>query len=163
MSNSATAVAAPTSPASEGSAYFNLHTSGVGYLNRARELVLKKTSFLAVDLSALRGEAGQVEYTRFDCRVSGKEAQAVVRQLKPAIEAKQKVLVGFKIGDLYPTTFVYDRGERKGQTGISLKAHLLRIRWAKVDGELVYQAPTDPDMASTQDAAEPAPAEATEA
>lgn len=158
MSNPATAVVPSIAVAASDVRYFDLHTSGVGYLNRARELILKKASFLAVDLSALRGETDNVEYTRFDCRVSGKEAQTVVRQLKPAIEAKQKVLVGFKIGDLYPTTFVYERGDRKGQTGISLKAHLLRIAWAKVDGELVYQAPRDPEASSTEET--PAQAEA---
>ena len=118
--------------------YFDLHVTGIGYLNRAREVPVKRGQpFLAVDVSALHGEADNVEYTRFDCRVSGKEAQAIVRQLMPAIEAERKVLVGFKLGDLYAETFTYQRGEKQGQTGVSLKARLLRITWAKVDGESV--------------------------
>lgn len=118
--------------------YFDLHVAGIGYLNRAREVPVKRGQpFLAVDVSALHGEADNVEYTRFDCRVSGKEAQAIVRQLMPAIEAERKVLVGFKLGDLYAETFTYQRGEKQGQTGVSLKARLLRITWAKVDGESV--------------------------
>lgn len=118
--------------------YFDLHVTGIGYLNRAREVPVKRGQpFLAVDISALHGEADNVEYTRFDCRVSGKEAQAIVRQLMPAIEAERKVLVGFKLGDLYAETFTYQRGEKQGQTGVSLKARLLRITWAKVDGESV--------------------------
>jgi hypothetical protein len=60
-----------------------------------------------------------------------------VRQLMPAIERERKVLVGFKLGDVYPDTFTYQRGEKQGQTGVSLKARLLRITWAKVDGEPV--------------------------
>jgi hypothetical protein len=116
--------------------YFDLHATGIGYLNRAREVPVKRGQpFLAVDVSALHGEADNVEYTRFDCRVSGKEAQAIVRRLMPAIEAERKVLVGFKLGDLYAETFTYQRGEKQGQTGVSLKARLLRITWAKVDGE----------------------------
>lgn len=116
--------------------YFDLHVTGIGYLNRAREVPVKRGQpFLAVDVSALHGEADNVEYTRFDCRVSGKEAQAIVRQLMPAIEAERKVLVGFKLGDLYAETFTYQRGEKQGQTGVSLKARLLRITWVKVDGE----------------------------
>ena len=118
--------------------YFDLHITGIGYLNRTREVPVKRGQpFLAVDISALHGEADNVEYTRFDCRVSGKEAQAIVRQLMPAVEAGRKVLVGFKLGDLYAETFTYQRGDRQGQIGISLKARVLRITWAKIDGELL--------------------------
>lgn len=116
--------------------YFDLHITGVGYLNRTREVPVKRGQpFLAVDISALHGDTDNVEYTRFDCRVSGKEAQAIVRQLMPAVEAGRKVLVGFKLGDLYAETFTYQRGERQGQIGVSLKARVLRITWAKIDGK----------------------------
>ena len=147
-----TAAANTTAGKSAETHYFDLHTTGVGYLNRPREVPLKKGSFLAVEIAALRGEASDVEYTRFDCRVSGTEAQTVIRNLKPEIEAQKKVLIGFKIGDLYPTTFVYDKGERKGQTGISLKAHLLRITFVKFDGKLVYQAPRENGAAPAETA-----------
>ena len=111
---------------------------------------------VAVDVTALRGSADDVEYTRLDCRVSGREAQSLVRRLKPDIDARKKVLIGFKAGDLYPETFVYENGDRKGQTGVSLKAHLLRITWAKVDGVTVYTAPSD----APTEPADTAPAEA---
>ena len=121
--------------------YFNLHITGIGYLNRARAVCPNRgTSFLAVDIAALHGATNAVEYTRFDCRVSGKEAQRVVQILMPHIELGQKVLVGFKLGDLYADTFVYEKGERTGTTGVSLKARLLRIAWAKVDSKTVYTA-----------------------
>ena len=129
--------------------YFDLHTTGIGYLNRVREVKPERgRPFLAVDISALHGSADNVEYTRFDCRVSGQTAQEIVRQLKPAIEDGRTVLVGFKIGDLYAETFTYERGERDGQTGISLKARLLRIGWAKVDGEPVTLPSADQEQAA---------------
>jgi len=56
--------------------------------------------------------------------------------------------VGFKIGDLYAETFTYERGDRAGQTGISLKARLLRIGWAKVDGEPVTLPSADREQAA---------------
>lgn len=116
--------------------YFDLHVTGIGYLNRVREVKPERGQpFLAVDISALHGDAANIEYTRFDCRVSGKEAQEIVRRLMPAISSDRKVLVGFRIGDPYAETFTYERGERQGQTGVSLKARLLKIAWAKVDGE----------------------------
>lgn len=117
--------------------YFDLHTSGVGYLNRVRLVKPKKGEpFLAVDISALHGSVDEVEYTRFDCRVSGSAAQDAIMALKDAIEDRNtKVLVGFKMGDLYSETFVYQKGEKAGQVGVSLKGRLLQVHWAKVNGE----------------------------
>lgn len=118
--------------------YFDLHVLGIGYLHRAREVTPKRGEpFLAVEVSALHGAAGQVRYTRFDTRVSGREAQRIVRELIPHIDAEKRVLVGFKLGDLYAESFTYQNGDKKGQVGVSLKARLLRIDWGKVDGEYV--------------------------
>jgi len=139
-------------PVTNGPRYFDLHTTGVGYLSRVREVKVKKGDpFVCVDVSALRGTSDEVEYTRFDCRVSGEEAISVINRLKADIEAKKKVLVGFKVGDLYAETFVYEKGDKAGQTGISLKAHLLRLTFAKVDGVMVYQPPRE--AAAVQNAA----------
>jgi hypothetical protein len=130
--------------------FFDLHVTGLGYLNRVREVSVKRGQpFLAVDISALHGSADNVEYTRFDCKVSGSEAHNVIRTLMPDIEAEKTVLVGFKLGDLYAETFTYQNGERKGQTGVSLKARLLRISWAKVDGTTVYTAPAAAQESAT--------------
>ena len=71
--------------------YFDLHVAGIGYLYRAREVQVKRGQpFLAVEVSALHGEADDVNYTRFDCRVSGKEAQEVIRLLMPEIQGKKR-------------------------------------------------------------------------
>jgi hypothetical protein len=133
--------------------YFDLHTSGIGYLNRVREVKpTRGQPFLAVDIVALHGRSDEVQRTRFDCRISGAEAERVVRErLMAPIEADSKVLVGFKIGDLYVDTFVYPQGERAGETGVSLKARLLRVLWAKVDGESVYRAPAPTESAAESD------------
>lgn len=133
--------------------YFDLHVTGIGYLNRAREVQAPRgQAFLAVDLSAVHGPADQVVYTRFDCRVSGAEAQRVVRSVMKDLEAKSKVLAGFKLGDLYAETFTYEKGDRAGQAGVSLKARLLRIAWVKVDGETVYTAPASDQAGSANPA-----------
>lgn len=122
--------------------YFDLHVSGVGYLNRVREVPVKRGgSFWACDIAALHGSKEDVQTTRFDCRVSGTEATTLIQDCEQAVTDKQKVLIGFKLGDLYAETFVYQTGDKKGQTGVSLKARLLFISWIKVDGETVYKAP----------------------
>jgi len=129
--------------------YFDLHTTGIGYLNRARIIKPQRgDEFVAVDIAALHGNAEDVQYTRFDCRVTGKDAQFIVRQAIADIENDRRVLVGFKLSDLYAETFTYKNGERAGETGISLKARLIRIHWVKVDGETVYTAPPAAEQAA---------------
>jgi predicted Zn-dependent protease len=121
--------------------YFDLHTTGIGYVNRVREVTPKEGSpFLSVTIAALRGSVDNAQYTHFECRVSGKQAQQVVRQLKPAVEGSSKVLIGFTLSDLYAESFTFKSGDKTGETGISLKARLLRLAWAKVDGQPFYTA-----------------------
>jgi predicted Zn-dependent protease len=124
--------------------YFDLHTTGIGYLNRVREVTPKEgTPFLSVTIAALRGSVDNAQYTHFECHVSGKQAQQLVRQLKPAVEGNSKVLIGFTLSDLYAEAFIFKSGDKAGDTGISLKARLLRIAWAKVDGQPFYTAQDD--------------------
>ena len=121
--------------------YFDLHTQGIGYLNRIREVTPKEgTPFLSVTIAALRGSVDNAQYTHFECHVSGKQAQQIVRQLKPAVEGSLKVLIGFTLSDLFAESFIFKSGDKAGDTGISLKARLLRVAWAKVDGQPFYTA-----------------------
>ena len=121
--------------------YFDLHTAGLGYLNRVREVTPKDgTPFLSVTIAALRGNVDNVQYTHFECRVSGKQAQELVRRLTPAVEDSAKVLIGFTHSELFAEAFTFMNGEKAGETGVSLKTRLLRIAWAKVDGQPFYSA-----------------------
>ncbi len=124
----------------ESQKYFDLHTTGIGYLNRVREVTPKEGNpFLSVTIAALRGSVDNAQYTHFECRVSGIKAQKIVHQVKPAVEGKLKVLIGFTLSDLYGETFTFKNGDKAGETGISLKARLLRVAWAKVDGQPFYK------------------------
>jgi hypothetical protein len=49
-------------------------------------------------------------------------------------------LVGFTLSDLFAESFTFKSGDMAGETGISLKARLLRVAWAKVDGQPFYTA-----------------------
>ncbi|MFP4683980.1 MAG: DUF3577 domain-containing protein [Ectothiorhodospira sp.] len=142
--------------------YFDLHISGLGYLNRAREVSVRRGEpFLAVEVNALHGADDDPQYTRFDCRVNGQEAQALIRQYLDQINdrgrlaadgttLRHKVLAGFRLGDLYPDVFTYPNGPKQGQTGVSLKARLLKLHWLKVDGRMVYQAERDQVSSASQ-------------
>ncbi|WP_248767855.1 STY4534 family ICE replication protein [Pseudomonas sp. MWU12-2345] len=122
--------------------FFDLHTTGIGYLNRIREVSVRKGKpFMAVTVAALRGSSDEVEYTYIDCNVVGEEAERLIRRCQDAVNNKgKKVLVSFRIGDIWPDTFTYDKGDKIGKTGVSLKGRLLFIGWVKVDGETVYEA-----------------------
>jgi CRISPR/Cas system-associated endoribonuclease Cas2 len=120
--------------------YFDLYTTGIGYLNRVREETPKEGSpFWSVTIAALRGSVDDVQYTYFECRVSGQQAQKLVQQLKQPVEGELKVLIGFTLSDLFAEAFTYKNGDKAGETGVSLKARLLRIGWAKVDGQPFYK------------------------
>ena len=130
MSESTQAVSQPS--------YFNLHVEGVGYLNRVRTVKPKKgQEFLACTVAALRGSDSDVSYTKFDCRVSGADAQAIVKRLEDDVAAEKAVIIGFRIADIYPEMFTFEKGDRKGQPGVSIKGRLLRIKFAKVNGKSI--------------------------
>ena len=127
-----------SSQALNASSYFNLHVEGVGYLNRVRTIKPKKgQEFLACTVAALRGSDSDVSYTKFDCRVSGADAQEVVKRLEADVTAEKAVIIGFRIADIYPEMFTFEKGDKKGQTGVALKGRLLRIKFAKVNGESI--------------------------
>lgn len=127
---------------SSNSAYFNLTCEGVGFLNRPRIVKGKKVpEYFAVTISASRGDAG--EKTRFDVRVVGSEAKILFQKMLeefPALLSKDfkkrpTVVVGFRVGDIQPTTF-----ESKGAITATIDGRLLKFKFIRVSGELWYEA-----------------------
>jgi hypothetical protein len=137
--------------------FFDLHVTGLGYVSRVRAVTPKKGNpYIACSISALRGEAGDKLYTMFDCAIVGAEAEKVIEMLGPDIaskgedgKAKNKVLIGFRLGDIYPEQFTYNTGPRAGQPGLVTKGRLLKIFWAKVNGEDRYKAPVKEEDTAT--------------
>lgn len=141
------------------SKFFDLHTTGLGYLNRVRMVKPRGDQFLACSISALRGEwksDGSIkpDYTKYDVRVYGQDAVKAIEFLKPFGDEKRKILIQFKLGDTYPDLFVYEKDSdyhKKGDPGVMIKGRLLKIAKAWVDGEPVVL----PSSMSTQPAANP--------
>lgn len=147
-----------------GSEYFDLHILGLGYVNRIREVFPKPGKkgdpFLACTIAALNGPRNEVAYRYYDVRVSGKDAQHLIRKCMPASDADKKILIGFCLGDPWTDIFAYPAGHAKaGQTGVSEKARLLFVSWIKIDGVQVYRAKRHAsDAVGSDAAAETAPA-----
>lgn len=123
--------------------YFDLHITGLGYLNRIRSIPPRKgkgDAYLACTIAALHGPSDSAEYCYIDAKVTGKDAIHLIRRCTEAVDAKRKVLIGFRVGDPWIDQFTYSKGPKAGQPGASLKARLLFVSWIKVDGEFVYKA-----------------------
>lgn len=142
--------------------YFDLHVTGIGYLDDLREVKPKGAQqfqpFLSVRISALHGNAENVKHTRFKANVVNAEAERVLRlymsqindrghQAADGTTLRTQVLAGFRLGDLTPTLFTYKADFRNkelaGQPGVSLDCRFIKLMWLKVDGETVYTAPED--------------------
>ena len=83
--------------------FFDLHTTGIGYLNRIREVKPrgKGKPFMAVAIAALHGSTDEVEYSYIDCNVVGTEAEKLIRRCQVAVDAGKKVLASFRVGDIW--------------------------------------------------------------
>lgn len=114
----------------QGKSYFDLHTSGLGFLQRAREVPVKggrrAQPFLAVTVAALVGSAKDPSYRYFDVKVSGAEAKKLVERYVGVEDPRQRPLVRFRIGDLWGDAYIRPSGDRKGEAAASLKGRLLK-------------------------------------
>ncbi|MFO6231351.1 DUF3577 domain-containing protein, partial [Pseudomonas aeruginosa] len=98
--------------------YFDLHTSGIGYIQRAHEVPVRggrrAQPFLACTVAALVGPARDPSYRYFDVKVSGAEAKKLVQRCIGVDDPKQRPLVRFRLGDLWGDAYIRDKGEHAG-------------------------------------------------
>lgn len=139
-----------TNASTQTSNHFNLHVNGVGYLNRIRWVETKGSGrkakpFLSCSISAMRGKTDEPDYTYFDLRVSGSEAIEMVEKLKGDVEAKRKVFVSFRVGDIYTHVYMRNLRDEKGRTtgeqepAALIKGRLLLINSVTVDGVNIFR------------------------
>lgn len=139
-----------TTASTQTSNHFNLHVNGLGYLNRVRWVETKGSGrkaqpFLACSISAVRGNTDEPDYTYFDLRVSGSEAIEMVEKLMGDVEAKRKVFVSFRVGDIYTHVYMRNLRDEKGRTtgeqepAALIKGRLLLINSVTVDGVNIFR------------------------
>ncbi|HCF1525319.1 DUF3577 domain-containing protein [Pseudomonas aeruginosa] len=118
-----------TSTTSNQKSYFDIHTSGIGYIQRVREVQgkagRKGPPSLWCTVAALVGPATNPFKRYFDVRVSGAEAKKLVQPYVGIDDHQQRPLVRFRLGDLWVDPFIRPSGEHKGKAAASLKARLL--------------------------------------
>lgn len=105
--------------------YFDIHTAGIAYIQRVREVPVKgkqNLSFLACTVAALFGPAKDPIRRYFDVRVSGADAKKLIEPYIGIDDPKQRPLVRFRLGDLWIDPFRRPSGE----PAASMKARLLK-------------------------------------
>ncbi|WP_369050198.1 DUF3577 domain-containing protein [Burkholderia gladioli] len=134
--------------------FFNFHATGIAYLNRVREISPRGGKpYLAASLSVLVGPKDAVQYSYVEVIVSGSEAIKVVEDLmQDSNDDNTKVLISFRVGDLFANAFKYEHGKRAGELGSNIRSRLIKVFWAKVNGDLVYEAPKAEDDAQASEA-----------
>lgn len=115
-----------SSTTSSPKSYFDIHTSGIGYIQRVREVPVKggrkATPFLACTVAALIGPAQTPTRRYFDVRVSGAEAKQLVQPYIGIDDPQQRPLVRFRLGDLWIDPF----RRPSGDPAANMKARLLK-------------------------------------
>jgi len=122
--------------------FIDLHTTGLGFLNRARLVTPDRGDpYLAVSIAAMHGSIEKPEYSYFDTRVVGDAACHFVEEHFDTVNDRDhKVLVRFKVGDGVPDSYEVKNGDHKGQRRHIIKSRLLKITWAKIDDEVVLES-----------------------
>lgn len=143
------------SNSNEGNNYVDMHTHGLGYLSRVREVPVRKGQpFMSASISAFHGEKGVKDgmmFVPFDVKATSEQAREVLKQFEAQANDRDncKVMVRFRIGDQYIDSYTFTKGDRAGQTGMQLKGRLLFVShvWVKAKGQdsyalaYEYQAP----------------------
>ncbi|NYT62865.1 DUF3577 domain-containing protein [Alcaligenaceae bacterium] len=118
-------------PSSNAQSYFDLHTSGVGYLQRVRLVSVRggrrAESFLACTIAALVGPAKDSTLRYFDLKVSGADAKTLVERYVGVTDPNLRPLVRFRLGDLWGDAYLRTSGEREGEPAGCLKGRLLKV------------------------------------
>lgn len=133
------------SNSNQGSNYVDMHTVGLGYLSRVRDVAVRKGKpFLSASISAFHGEKGVddgLTFVPFDVKAASEQTRQVLKQFETQANDRDcKVMVRFKIGDQYIDSYTITKGDRAGQTGLMLKGRLLFVShvWIKAKGQDSY-------------------------
>lgn len=148
----------------QGNNYVDMHTIGLGYISRVREVPVRKGQpFISASISAFHGEKGVKDgmtFVPFDVKAASEQVREVLKQFEAQANDRDcKVMVRFKIGDQYIDSYTFTKGDRAGQTGMVLKGRLLFVShvWIKAKDQenyaLAYEYVAPEEQADTVEGA----------
>ncbi len=120
--------------------YFDLHTTGIGYANNHRPVPAKggrqHDEYTCVQIAARHGRKESPSTVYFDAKISGADAKELLAKYAGDINDRaSKVLIGFKLDGVRPEIFTFQKGDRAGDRGVSLKCRLLCVNWIRIKAE----------------------------
>jgi len=124
------------------SEYYDIIVRACGFMNHVRSVEVEAGEpLLTCTLAALRGVKGErATPTYFQVKVVGQEARQVLLRFRDVInDRSRQVFASVKLSDLYVQPFIYQQGERQGESGQALKTRLLVIDSLAIDGQVVYR------------------------
>ncbi len=135
---------------------YDVHTTGFGYLNRIREVTPRSgDKYLSCDITLQEGVAKDGDFSKINkiylqANVVGKKAIEVMREHftndNGLIASPDKpVTAAVRLGGLDVDTFVYQKGEKAGQTGVQLKTRLLKLSYLAIDSNPIDLGDDDGD------------------
>ncbi len=134
--------------------YNDQHTTGMGYLNRARTVnPAQGQPYESVSLTGLGGRVDNPSYTFYDCTsVLGKALEKYLLLKDDINDDRKKVMICFKVSDGRPDSYV----TKDKQSGQDVRRHvikckLLDITWASIDGQVVQFELDSDDEEQTSD------------
>ncbi|HED1713396.1 TPA: DUF3577 domain-containing protein [Klebsiella variicola subsp. variicola] len=133
-----------SSPKAKTSDYFNLTTTGIGYLSKIRLAEGQNGTFYTCVVNALSGPTDSPEYTRLDCTVAGKHTADLIERCRRAVHEDKKVLINFSISGIRPEIFALSKGDHAGESRVCLRARLIKLTRIKIGQDVVYQADNTP-------------------
>ncbi len=126
---------------------YNISIKGFGYINRVREVNVERGQpYLALDVALMEGVVREGDYsginkTYLSATVKGAKAKQILRDhftTDGVVKSPEvPVTASMNLGGLVPSTFKYERGDRAGETGVSLRTALLKINWLKIGDSVV--------------------------
>jgi|GEM_PF-1872681 len=127
--------------------FFDLHATGIGYLNRFRKVTPNQGQpYYCVTVALLRGNRDSPQYTYVDCNIVSDDALNLLLNLLDPKDDNAKYLAQVRIGDLYAEPFIYQSGNKEGQPGVSMKGRLLKIFSLRKNGDTIYQQQKTPSV-----------------
>jgi hypothetical protein len=82
----------------------------------------------------------------------------IVDLLAPFNDKNRKIMIQFKLGDIFGETFVYEKDTdyvKKGDTGFMIKGRLLKIYRAWINSKSVDLSSVYPEEANTEQSGAP--------
>ena len=140
------------------SQYFDLITTGIGFINRARTLNVKGKP-LALTFNASWGDANDKNRVTYELYVRGSEAIEIITSMLQTYNEKDDVVQArLEIGDAHPVLVTDKDGNpikrKDGSYLIVMRGNLLKVHYLKKNNEILVQttkkadAPADSDSSN---------------